>query len=117
MKVNGLWVEVELQLLAYTIAIAMPNPSLICHLYRRSWQCQILNPLSKARDQTCSLMDTSWVLNPLSHNENSCFYFLIYFVEVYLICNVVLSDSVMHTYMCICIIFHIIFPYGFFIGY
>ena len=27
-----------------------------------------LNPLSKARDQTCTFVDTSWVLNPLSHN-------------------------------------------------
>ena len=31
----------------------------------------ILNPLSKARDQTCILMDTSQVPNLLGHNENS----------------------------------------------
>ena len=31
-------------------------------------QCQIINPL---RDQTLILMDTSWVLNPLSQNGNS----------------------------------------------
>ena len=30
-----------------------------------------VGPLSEARDQTCILMDTSWVLNPLSHNGNS----------------------------------------------
>ena len=35
------------------------------------WQHGILNPLSKARDWTHSLMDTSWVHNPLSHNRNS----------------------------------------------
>ena len=29
------------------------------------------NPLSKARDQTCILLDTSYILNPLSHNGNS----------------------------------------------
>ena len=29
------------------------------------------NPLSKARDWTCFLMDTSWVLNPLSPSRNS----------------------------------------------
>ena len=31
------------------------------HLHHSSWQCQILNPLSEARDQTCVFMDTSWV--------------------------------------------------------
>ena len=34
---------------------------------------QILNPLSEARDQTRILMDTSWVLNPLSYSGNSMF--------------------------------------------
>ena len=34
-------------------------------------QCQILNPLSEAKDQTHILVDTSQVLNPLSHNGNS----------------------------------------------
>ena len=34
-------------------------------------QRQILNPLSEARDRTWILKDTSWVLNPLSHNRNS----------------------------------------------
>ena len=33
----------------------------ICDLHHSSWQCGILNPLSKARDQTCILMDTSWI--------------------------------------------------------
>ena len=33
-------------------------------------QCQILNPLSKASDQTHILMDTSQVFNTLSHNVN-----------------------------------------------
>ena len=35
------------------------------------WQCWILVPLNKARDRTGFLKDTSWVLNPLSHNGNS----------------------------------------------
>ena len=35
--------------------------SCIWELHRRSWQRQIFNPLSKARDQTCVLVDTSWV--------------------------------------------------------
>ena len=32
---------------------------------------RLFNPLSKARDQICILMDSSWVPNPPSHNENS----------------------------------------------
>ena len=43
-------VVLELQLLAYTTATATSDPSLICDLYHSSWQCQILNPLSEARD-------------------------------------------------------------------
>ena len=70
MEVPRLAVELELQLPAYTTATAMPDLNHICDLCCSSWQCQILNPLSKARDQTCILMDTSWVLNPLSHNRN-----------------------------------------------
>ena len=56
-----LGVEAELQLPAYTIATAMPDLSHICHLHHRSWHCQILNPLSEARDWTCILTSTSWV--------------------------------------------------------
>ena len=36
-------------------------------------QCQILNPLREAGDRTCVLMDSSWVLNLLSHDENSLY--------------------------------------------
>ena len=59
----------ELQLLAHTTAAAMPNPSHIHKLCCSSWQCQILKPLSKSRDQTSILMDTSQVPNLLSHNR------------------------------------------------
>ena len=61
MEVPRLGAKLELQLLAYTTATAMPNPSCICKLHHSSWQCQILNPVSKARDQTHVLMDTSGV--------------------------------------------------------
>ena len=44
--------------------------------YNSSQQHQILNPLSGARDQTCLLIETSGVCNPLSHNRNSLFYSL-----------------------------------------
>ena len=52
-------VESELQLLAYTTATATRDPSQICHLHHSSWQCQMADPLSEARDRTQSLMDTS----------------------------------------------------------
>ena len=40
---------------------ATRDPSCICNLHHSSWQCQILNPMSKARDQTHILMDISQV--------------------------------------------------------
>ena len=42
-------------------ATAMRDPGCIFDLHHSSWQHQILNPLSKARDQTHVLMDTSRV--------------------------------------------------------
>ena len=71
MKVPRLGVKLELQVLAYTTATAIPDPRHICNLrcgLRHHW---ILNSLSEAKDQTHILMDTSRVLNPLSHNGNS----------------------------------------------
>ena len=64
-------VQSELQLPAYATAAAMQDLSCMHDLPHSSEQHSILNPLSKARDQTCNLMDTSWVLNPWSHNGNS----------------------------------------------
>ena len=60
-EVPRLGVELELQLLAYTTATAMPDPSHICELHYSSQQHWIFNPLSEARDGTCILMNTSWV--------------------------------------------------------
>ena len=51
-EVPRLVVEWELQLLAYTIAIAMLEPSHVFNLHHSSWQQRILNPLSEIRDQT-----------------------------------------------------------------
>ena len=69
MEVPRLQVESKLQLPAY--ATATPDPSHICNLCHSSQQHQILNPVSEARDRTLILMDTSRVLNPLSHKGNS----------------------------------------------
>ena len=52
MEVPRLRVESELQMPAYTTATATPDPSFVCDLHHSSWQHWILNPLSKARDQT-----------------------------------------------------------------
>ena len=59
MEDPGLRAELELQLQAYTTAITLPDPSYVCDLHQSSWQHQIINPLSKARDQTHIIMDTS----------------------------------------------------------
>ena len=81
MEVLRLGVDLELQLLAYTIATATAtaaaiatatatlDPSHVCDVHHSSWQCWILNPRNKGRDQTCLLMDTSQVLNSLSHSR------------------------------------------------
>ena len=39
----------------------MPDLSRICDLHHSSWQRQILNPLSEARDRTCNLMVPSQI--------------------------------------------------------
>ena len=69
-----LGVESELQLPAYTTATATQGPSCVWDLYHSSWQWQILNPLSKARDWTRIFIDTNQVLNPLSYKGNSPLY-------------------------------------------
>ena len=61
LEVPRLGVELELQLLAYTTATATPDLSHVCDLHHSSWQHWILNPLSKARDQTRHLMVPSWI--------------------------------------------------------
>ena len=62
MEIPRLGVELELQLLGYTASTTPPDPSLVCDLHH-SW---ILNPVSKAREQTCVLMDTSQILRFVS---------------------------------------------------
>ena len=54
-------VKLELQLPAYTTATATPDPRRVCNLCRSLWQHWLLNPLSKARDQTHILMEASQI--------------------------------------------------------
>ena len=49
--------DAELQLPAYTTAMARPDPSHICELHPSSPQGRTFNPLSEARDGTPILMD------------------------------------------------------------
>ena len=37
------------------------NSSHVCNLHHSSQQCWIPNPLSRARNRTCILLDTTWV--------------------------------------------------------
>ena len=64
MEVPRLGVESELQLPVYTTATATTDPRGICILHCSSRQHGILIPLSKARDRTCFLMDTSQFISP-----------------------------------------------------
>ena len=59
MGVLRLGVESDLQLLAYITATATWDPSSNCNLHHSSRQRWIPDPLSKARDWTRILMDTS----------------------------------------------------------
>ena len=70
MEVPRLGVKSELQLLAYTTAMAMWDPSLICDPHHSSRQCQIPDPLSEVRDQNHILMHTRQISFPLSHKGN-----------------------------------------------
>ena len=70
MEIARLGVELE-QLMAYIAATAIQDLNCICNLHYSLWQRWILNPRSKARDWTCTLTDTSRVLNTLNHSGNA----------------------------------------------
>ena len=61
MEMPRLGVESELLLLPYARDTATPDLSHICNLHHSSWQRQVLNPLSGARDPTLIFMHTSQV--------------------------------------------------------
>ena len=52
----------------------------LCHTHS-DWGS--FKPLSKARDRTCALMDTSWVHYCLCHNGNSPPHILIHFIYIF----------------------------------
>ena len=57
MKVPRLGVESELQLPGYTTATSSWDLSCVCDLYHSSQQCRTLNPLSRAWNRICVLMN------------------------------------------------------------
>ena len=89
MEVPRLGVESELQLPAYTTATARRDPSHICELHHSSWQCWILDPMSKARNRTCILTDTSQILFHCTLRELLSFSFTMAFPqETYSFCSI-----------------------------
>ena len=88
MQFPRLRVESELQLPTYFMATAMPRS--FNHLQAQSWlraasatyttdhsTRRSFNPMSKARVQTCILVDTSQTLNPLTHKGNTQNYLIL----------------------------------------
>ena len=69
MEVPRLGVKSDLQLPACPTVTVTWDLSHICDLHCSSRQHRILNPLSESRERTRVLMDSSWVLNPLSPNS------------------------------------------------
>ena len=57
MEVPRVGAESELQLPVYTTATTTQDLSLVCNLHHSSRECQILNPLSGAKDS----QDAGWV--------------------------------------------------------
>ena len=110
MEVPKLGFELELQLQAYATTTAMWDNSHICNLHHSSWQCQILNPPSEARDQTHIPMDTSQAHNSLSPNRNFCF-LIIFIIKVQFIYNVVAISAVQKSdpviYICVCVYIYV----------
>ena len=61
MEIPRRGVKSELQLPAYATATATQDASHTCDLHHRSQQCQLLNPLSEARDRTLNFMVPSQI--------------------------------------------------------
>ena len=74
---------VKLQLSVYTTPMATQDLDLICDLHYSSQQHWILNPLSKARDWTCLLMDTSQVRYCWATMGTPDYTFSFYFLFMY----------------------------------
>ena len=79
MEVPKLRVKSKLQLPAYTTVTATQDPSYVCDPHHSSEQQWILNPLSKARDQTPIFTDTSQDHYPWATMGTPFFFFFFFF--------------------------------------
>ena len=86
-EVPRLGVESELQLPAYTTVAAKWDLSHNCDLHHSSQQRQILNPLSKAKDQTRNLMVPSRICFCRAMMGTPGPFFDVLFIFLLLACN------------------------------
>ena len=109
MEVTRLGVESELWSPAYTTATTTRDPSRFCDLHHSSWQYQILNSMSGARDRTHILMDTNQAHyhrgttgTPISATflfNDFYFFHYIWFTVFCQFSTVQQGDPVTHTYI------------------
>ena len=108
MEIPKLGVKLELQLLAYTTATAMPDLNCVFDLHHSSGKRQILNPLSEARDGTHQPHGSWSDLFPLRQDENSCPVLLLYYplllLNVLLLLRQIVLLWVTNTSSCHCFI-------------
>ena len=91
-RIPGLGVELELH---HSHSYARSEPHCKLHLTLR--QHQTLNTLRDARDRTHILVDTSRVLNPLSHNRNPQIHISsLSFENIPIISSIKISDFLPH---------------------
>ena len=81
MEVFRLEVELELRLPASATAMAMRDLSHICNLHSSLLQCWVHQPTEQGQGSNLLVVDTSWILNPLSHNRNSSFSFVFFIIK------------------------------------
>ena len=90
MEVPKLAGKPELQLPAYITATATPGPSCVCDLHHSSRQHQILNPQSKARDQTHVLMGPHGFVTTEPQQALPYTFFFFFFYTIF---NYILSQE------------------------
>ena len=82
MEVSRLGVELELYPPACTTTTATRDLSFVCDIHQSSQQHWILNPLSKARNRTCLLMDASQICFRWATKGIPRFFVFLFFTDV-----------------------------------